>query len=112
MLLHLPVKHGAHQAVREVQILRRVGKNVRQLGASHLRRRGQFQLLDAIEKNLDLIRGACQNRAQRKTQHWNHCLRRDWCSYGATIVQAIQDHKQRGLPEFHFGHSGHLVRAR
>ena len=105
MLLLLSTKYGADQAIREVQILRRVVKNVRQLGASHLRRRGQFQLLDAIEKNLDLIRGACQNRAQRKTQHWDHCLRRDRSSYGATIVQAIQDHKQRRLSEFHFWHS-------
>ena len=81
MLLNLPAKYGAHQAVREVQILRRVGKNVRQLRTFHLRRRGKFQLLDAIEKNMDLTRGACQNRAQRKTQHWNHRLRRDRSSY-------------------------------
>ena len=48
MLLLLSTKYGADQAIREVQILRRVGKNVRQLGTHHLRRRGKFQLLDAI----------------------------------------------------------------
>ena len=48
MLLLLSTKYGADQAIREVQILCRVGKNVRQLGTHHLRRRGKFQLLDAI----------------------------------------------------------------
>ena len=48
MLLLISTKYGADQTIREVQILCRVVKNVRQLGASHLRRRGKFQLLDAI----------------------------------------------------------------
>ena len=64
LLVHLPTEHGARQAAGEVQVLRRAVKNVGQSRVDHLRRRGQLQLLDAIEEDVDHQGGARQGRTQ------------------------------------------------
>ena len=69
LLVFLPVRHGVAEVAGKLEVrdLARHAHPVRE--GVGLRRRGQLQLLDVQQENLDNIQAACQTRVEQDAQH-------------------------------------------